>query len=265
MQQQSLATTAERELVAGIRSWSLWAMLGWTDIRLRYRRSVIGPFWITLSMGTFILLLGVIYARLFNMDIKTYLPFLTAGYLVWGFISAGANEGCNAFHEGGQILKQIRLPYSLHILRVLWRNFIVFLHTLVVFPLVCIYFGVVPTASSLLMLPMFALLYVNMVWIALILGILSTRFRDVQQIVTTTFQIMLLATPVMWPLSALGTDTWIANVNPLYHLVEMVRAPMLGHAPPLLSVSVAIGLVFVNGFVALILLRRASRRIVYWL
>ena len=141
MQQQSLATTAEREIGGWHPAGALRAMLGWTDIRLRYRRSVIGPFWITLSMGTFILLLGVIYARLFNMDIKTYLPFLTAGYLVWGFISAGANEGCNAFHEGGQILKQIRLPYSLHIFRVLWRNFIVFLHTLVVFPLVCIYFG----------------------------------------------------------------------------------------------------------------------------
>src|SRR5712691_1836695 len=111
---QALSTTIERELVAGIQSWSLWTMLGWDDIRLRYRRSVIGPFWITLSMGSFILLLGVIYSRIFNMEIRTYLPFLTAGFLVWGFISAGANEGCGAFQEGGQIMKQIRLPYSLY-------------------------------------------------------------------------------------------------------------------------------------------------------
>ncbi len=262
---QALSAVASRELLAGVEAWPLWTMLGWNDIRLRYRRSMIGPFWITLSMSLFILLLGVIYSRLFHMEIRTYLPYLTAGFLIWGFISSCANEGCGAFQEGGQIMKQIRLPYSLYVLRVVWRNFIVFLHTVVVFPVMCLIFGIVPTFATLLLLPGLVLVYVNMVWAAMILGILSTRFRDVAQIVSTGIQILLFSTPVMWPVSALGGSAWIANINPIYHLIDIVRSPMLGSAPHLLSWLVAIVIALVNGLVALLLLNRASRRLVFWL
>src|ERR1700686_2821463 len=89
--------TISAEVLGGFRAWRVWTILGWDDIRQRYRRSVIGPFWITLSMGIFILVLGVIYSRLFHTDLQTYLPYLTVGFVVWGFISASANDSCIAF------------------------------------------------------------------------------------------------------------------------------------------------------------------------
>src|SRR5215211_7702231 len=91
--------TIERDVLAGIRAWPLWTMLGWNDIRQRYRRSVLGPFWMTISMGVFIMLLGVIYSRIFHLPIDQYLPFLTIGYITWGFISQTTVESCNAFQE----------------------------------------------------------------------------------------------------------------------------------------------------------------------
>src|ERR1700689_1709631 len=114
------------EILDGFRAWRVWTILGWDDIRQRYRRSILGPFWITLSMGVFILLLGVIYSRLFHMDLPTYLPYLSVGYIVWGFISAVTTDSSGAFHEGSRIIKQIKLPYSIYVLRTVWRNFIVF-------------------------------------------------------------------------------------------------------------------------------------------
>ncbi len=98
------------ELLAGFSAWRIWMILGWDDIRQRYRRSVLGPFWITLSMGMFILLLGIIYSRLFHTDLATYMPYLSVGYIVWGFISQITNESCMAFQEGARIIKQIKLP-----------------------------------------------------------------------------------------------------------------------------------------------------------
>ena len=77
----------DRDLLAGIRAWRLWTMLGWNDIRQRYRRSVLGPFWITISMAVFITLLGVIYSHIFKIELKTYLPYLSLGYIIWGFIA----------------------------------------------------------------------------------------------------------------------------------------------------------------------------------
>ena len=88
-------------------------MLGWNDIRQRYRRSVLGPFWITISMAVFILLLGVIYSHIFQIDVKTYFPFLALGYIIWGFIAQTTGESFISFQESERIIRQIRLPYSI--------------------------------------------------------------------------------------------------------------------------------------------------------
>src|SRR5438309_10366730 len=105
----AVGNTISREFIDGFRHAQIWGMLGWDDIRQRYRRSVLGPFWITLSMGIFILLLGVIYSRIFGVDIAVYLPYLTLGYILWGFISQTTMDSCGAFQEGERIIKQIKL------------------------------------------------------------------------------------------------------------------------------------------------------------
>ena len=253
------------EVVAGFRAWPVWGVLGWDDIRQRYRRSVLGPFWITLSMGVFILLLSVIYSRLFHVDLETYMPYLSAGLILWGFISAATAESCQAFHEGNAIIKQIKLPYSVYILRVVWRNFIVFLHTIVIFIPVALVFKVTPSWVTLYVLPGLFLVWVNQIWVAMVLAILSTRYRDLLPIVTTTIQIAMFATPIMWPVSTLNGDTLIADINPIYHVIELVRAPMIGTAPAPLSWLVAGGMAIVGCTAATALLVRTARRIVFWL
>lgn len=260
-----LTEALNRELLAALRAWPLWTMLGWNDIRQRYRRSVLGPFWITLSMAIFITLLGVIYSRIFNIELSTYLPFLSLGYIIWGFISQTTNESAIAFQEGERIIRQIRLPYAIFILRVVWRNFIVFLHTIVIFVPIAIIFGVKPSLISFLALPGLVLLYINQLWITLVLAIITTRYRDLQQIVATAVQIALFTTPIMWPVSALGSSAIIAYVNPLYHFIDLVRSPMLDIAPSWKSWVVAIGCAVVGWSIATLLLRRASQRLVFWL
>ena len=160
-------------------------MLGWNDIRQRYRRSVLGPFWITISMAVFITLLGVIYSHIFNIGLKTYLPYLSLGYIIWGFISQTTAESFVSFQESERIIRQIRLPYSIYVFRVVWRNFIVFLHTIVIFVPVAIIYDVRPGMTALLALPGLVLVYINQAWVTLSLAILCTRYRDVQQIVAT--------------------------------------------------------------------------------
>jgi ABC-type polysaccharide/polyol phosphate export permease len=109
--------TLGRDLCDGFRAWPMWSSLGWQDIRQRYRRSVIGPLWITLSMGLLVGTLGVLYSRVFHTDINTYLPFLCLGFVIWGFLSSTANECCMAFIQGANIIKQGRVPFSIHVLR----------------------------------------------------------------------------------------------------------------------------------------------------
>jgi ABC-type polysaccharide/polyol phosphate export permease len=198
------------------------------------------------------------------MEIKTYLPYLSIGFIVWGFISSSTNESCRAFQEGERILKQIKLPYGVYVLRVVWRNVIVFMHTIVIFVPIAIFFGINPTWYIFLALPGMALICINQVWVAFVLAILSSRYRDVLQVISTAVQILMFATPIMWPRESLGDATWIADVNPLYHLIELVRAPLLGSPPTMLSWVVAIATGVLGTGIALALLVRASRRLVFW-
>src|ERR1700738_627482 len=120
-----------RDLCAGLANGRLWSMLGWNDIHQRYRRSALGPFWITISMAIFIVLLGFIYSKLFHQELAEFLPYIAMGLIVWGFISGTTTEACGVFIENAGIIKQIRLPYSIYAMRMIWRRFLVFLHPVV--------------------------------------------------------------------------------------------------------------------------------------
>jgi len=260
-----IAHTISQEVAAGFRAWPVWIIMGWDDIRQRYRRSVIGPFWITLSMGIFIMILGVIYSRLFHTELQSYLPYLTVGFVVWGFMSAAANDSCIAFIDANRIIKQIKLPYSVYILRVVWRNFIIFLHTIVIYIPMAIIFKIEPNLTTLYAIPGLIMVCVNLIWLTTVVAILSTRYRDIQPIVGTVIQLGMFATPIMWTVSSLGNDKFVAEINPVYHLIEIIRAPLLGVAPEPLSWLVACGLAVVGSALAVALMVRASRRIVFWL
>ena len=253
------------EIIAGFRAWRIWMVMSWDDIRQRYRRSVLGPFWITLSMGVFILLLGIIYSRLFHTPLEHYMPFLTVGYVVWGFISSTTSEACNVFYESAGIIKQIKLPFLIYVMRVVWRNFIVFLHTIVIYIPVAMYFKVPLTPITLLALPGLLLLLSNQVWVTIVLGIFSTRYRDMLPIITTLIQLMMFATPIMWMVGSAENLRLVADANPAYHLIEVVRAPALGMAPQTLSWVVVISMTIVGWALASALMVSKARRIVYWL
>jgi ABC-type polysaccharide/polyol phosphate export permease len=260
-----IAHTISQEVVAGFRAWPVWVIMGWDDIRQRYRRSVIGPFWITLSMGVFIMVLGVIYSRLFHAELQSYLPYLTVGFVVWGFMSAAANDSCIAFTDANRIIKQIKLPYSVYVLRVVWRNFIIFLHTIVIYIPIAIIFKIEPNVTTLYAIPGLVLVYLNLIWLTTVVAILSTRYRDIQPIVGTMIQLGMFATPIMWTVSSLGDAKIVAELNPVYHLIEIIRAPLLGMAPEPQSWLVACGLAVIGSVLAIALMVRTSRRIVFWL
>jgi ABC-type polysaccharide/polyol phosphate export permease len=255
-----------RDLHDGVRAWRLWTMLGWNDIRRRYRRSLLGPFWMTISMSLLAAALGSLYAQIFHMDIASYLPYLTLGFIVWGFISTSIKECCQAFWSQGEMIKQIRIPFSIYVLRILWANFIVLLHTIIIIVPIWIYFHHWPDLTALMAIPGLVVISLNLAWVGIALAVLNTRFRDVSQIVETVLQITVFATPIMWPVSALGNDRrFIADINPMYHLIELMRAPLLGDTPSALSWLVALAIAAAGLLFSALLLRRVDRRIVSWL
>lgn len=260
----SPSTVALADILAGVRAWHLWAHLGWHDIRQQYRRSTIGPLWITISMGVLIGSLGYLYTYLFNQNVSDYLPFLAAGFILWGLIASLINEGSSVFIGASQVIKQVRIPLSVHVFRTVWKNLIVFFHNIVILAIVMAVFGRSPSWALPLALPGLALIALNGVWFGLLFGTLSARFRDVPSFVASVVQIAFFLTPVLWKPDMRADLVYLVNLNPFHHLIQVVRAPLLGQVPELHNWLAAGGITLAGWIVAFALYRRYRRRIAYW-
>ncbi|WP_198555865.1 ABC transporter permease [Rahnella sp. AA] len=253
------------DMLEGIRAYHVWLIWGWHDIRQRYRRSVLGPFWFTLTTLIMVGALGFLYSELLGQEISTYLPYLGVGLVVWQFISTAANEGCISLIGSVHIIKQIRMPLTTHVCRMAWRNFIILLHSLPVVIIFMLFFGHMVTWEILWIIPGLFIVLLNAVWSGVVFGILCSRFRDVAPIIGSLFQVCFFVTPVMWQTSALKDRAWIAEFNPFYHLIEIVRAPILGTPVPLISWAFSIALLVVGFAFAQYLMNRYRDRVAYWL
>ena len=260
----SQARRALFDLVEGARAHHLWYLLGWRDIRQRYRRSLLGPLWLTLSMGALVGALGFLYGMLLGVETAAYMPFLALGFIVWALISGVITDGCQVFINAESIIKQVGLPLSVHVYRLLWRNLLILFHNALVFVVVAAVFGVWPGWAGLLALPGLVLLCLNGLWAALLLGIVSARFRDVPPIVGSIVRICFFVTPIIWMPELVPARATVLEVNPFYHLVEVVRAPLLGEVPGLSS-WIAVLCMTVGGWaLAFAFFRRYRWRIAYW-
>ncbi len=253
------------DLKEGVCSIYIWPMLGWQEIRQRYRRSILGPFWLTLSAGILVGAMGPLYGRLFGQNLTAYFPYLAISLVTWLLISAMVNELCLAFISAEGFIKQIKLPLTIHVLRVVWKNVLVFAHNLVIVVLV-LFFYPPPLSLHLLLFPV-ALLFivVNATWIGILLGLMCARFRDIPQIIASLMQVALFLTPVMWKADMLGRNIYAAKINPLFHFLEIVREPLLGGPIPALSWLVVIAITCGGYLITLAVFARFRARIAYWI
>ena len=253
-----------KDLIEGLRSYHVWIILGWYDIRQRYRRSTIGPFWITISLAITIAAMGVLYGKLLHQDLHAYIPYLTSGLVIWSMVSMMINDSITVFSNASGIIKQIRLPLSLHVLRMVSRNLIIFAHNLLVFIFVGVLFHV-HIGWALLIFPFALILWIaNALWIGLILGAICARFRDVGQIIMSAIQILFFITPVMWQVDALGNQAWILHLNPLAAYFEILRDPLLGQAPSLFSWFYALIESIMGWLFTIFFFSRYRARVAYW-
>ena len=252
------------DLFKGARSFHLWGLLGWQDVRRRYRRSLIGPFWLTISMGVLVAVLSTLYGTLLKVEIADYAPFLALGFIIWTLISGFINEGCTAFTDAGSIIKQVDLPLSIHVYRVAWRDLIIFFHNAAIFVVVAVIFSIWPGWVGLLAVPGLALLCLNGVWVGLLFGLVSARFRDVPPIMDSIVRIAFFVTPIIWMPELLPDRVMLLDFNPFYHYVELVRAPLLGRAPQLDSWFAVLGMTLGGWLVTLVMFRNYRQRLAYW-
>lgn len=254
----------KREFSALSDGWHAWYLLALHDIKGRYRRSIIGPFWITLTSLLFIGGLGLVYSRLLNLDLKEYLPFLACGIVVWTFILTFINEGASAIINSAHIIKQISMPILTHIFRVAFRNTLIFLHSWIILIPLLMWYGYLTWFGLLCSILGIVLVVFALTPFAALLAVICARYRDVLPMVTSAMQLLFFITPVMWHPAQLAGLSEVIRYNPFVYLIDLVREPMLNGLFPAASAGLVMAMGTALWGIALSMLFLNRKHIPYW-
>lgn len=249
----------------------LWGHLGWQDIKQGYRRSVIGPFWITISLGIQALGMGVLYAALFGQQLHDFLPYLAVGLIIWQFMAGCVTEGAEVFIRNEGLIKHLPAPLSVHVFRLVWRQLLLFGHNALVWLTLMLIFPRPLGWSILLTLPALAVIVLNGTWVVIVIGVIATRYRDIPPVSASIVTLMFFMTPIVWDYEQLksragsiGERVRLAELNPFLHFVEILRRPMIGESFEPRHWVVALAITVVGWAGALLILRNYRSRVSYW-
>ena len=262
---------AFKDLLQGAKQHELWLMLGLQDIKQRYRRSVLGPFWITIATGVMALALGLLYSMLFQLPLADFLPHVTVGLIMWNFISGAIKEGSTIFIDNEGLIKQLPAPLSVHVYRLVWRQTLFLGHNLIIWLLLIVIFPRSLGWEFFLVIPGMLLLIVNGVWVAMFFGMVATRFRDVAPLLEALTQLLFYVTPIVWTTKtltdqggAVADRARIAELNPLYHYLEVVRAPLIGEPIAAYHWWIVLAFTAAGLLIAMLAMRQWRFRVSYW-
>lgn len=219
------------DISEGLASYRLSATLGWLDIKLRYRGSVLGPFWLTLSTAIMVMAMGLLYSELFHMELENYLPYLALSLVLWNALGGIVGDACVCFTSSEGTIRSLRMPFTIHASRTVVRNLLVLLHNVVVIIGVFAWYRVWPGATAFAALPGVLLWILDSLAACLLLGAFCARFRDVAPIVGSIMQIAFFLTPIIWKPELIDGNAVYLLFNPFYPLLALVRDPLLGNLP----------------------------------
>lgn len=257
--------SALKDFVASLKQWRVWIFWAQHELHQRYRRSFLGPLWISFTMAFHILAMGVVWAILFHVPYQIYIPYIGLGLVMWTLVSNIMAEGATCFIASQGLITQTVRPLPTYFFQMLYRNVLNFGHNFIVFIIIAFVFHVVPSAQVVFLPIAFLLMLLGVGWIGLVFGIASVRYRDVPNLIQSLLVVLIFVTPIMFQKKDLAAAPFIVQLNPLYHLIEIVRAPLLGQTATLADWIWSVAFTFVGWCFTLVLYGRYRTRIAYWL
>jgi ABC-type polysaccharide/polyol phosphate export permease len=257
--------SAVSDLRTGILSWRLSGFLAWQDIKQRYRRSTLGPIWLTLTFGIQMATMGVLSSFLFGAPIQRSLPYVCAGMLIWFFITQTINDGASLFVSTARYLTQIKSPLTVFLMQMVWRNLIIAAHNATIYVVIAAIFLVIPGPSILLWPIGLGLVVLCLSWMALVSAVVSARYRDIPIMIQNILNILFWFTPLMYFPEQLGSKRFLVDFNPFAHMIALVRDPLIGVTPALGDWLAVLAITILGWAGTFLFFARFRARIVYWL
>jgi ABC-2 type transport system permease protein len=217
------------DIASGWKMRNEWSALAWQSIKISYRRTSIGPYWISLQQAAFVAGISLLYSQLLKTSTSDMVPLAAFGIIFWGLITNLIQTSSILFVQQSQAIKSATLPLTFYIFSSISQQVIVFAHSAIVIIPFAFAFNVAPRPISVITIPLSLFLAViNGFSFALWLGPLSTRFRDISISIPIVVQIAMFLSPVFWSSDLLSGREWIIQYNPTAWMIETFRSPILG-------------------------------------
>ncbi len=243
----------------------VWLHGGWIDVVWRFRRTRLGAFWHTLSLGAFVLVMGIVWSAILKQDPTSYFRYVGVNLIVWTLVASMITEGAGILIAGQSTALSMRYPYPAFALAHVWRALLLFAHHFVLYVAIAIGTGLILGPATLMAVPALLLIAANGVWMGLLVGMACLKMRDLQPAISSAMQILMFVTPVFWPPDLLGPQfAFVADLNPFYHLVRILRDPLLGAVPPVWSWLWVFATLLVGCVVTFWVYGRNRNRLAYW-
>lgn len=240
------------------------------DMRLRYRRAILGPLWITISNGMVFGVIGFVYSQVLNIPVKSFVPYFAVGQVCFNFFALHISESSTCFISHEPVIKNAPQPFALYVVRVLLRNILYLAHSLVSLLIVFLVFpdaiDLAPGNVGLCLLGFAALISFGWV-LGSMVALLATRWRDVLPLVQNVLTVGYLVTPILWKSSLVSAEyRWIVDINPLAAIMDLIRAPLVPQVRASTdAVAIAVGATVALAVLALWLFRHYRSKIAFWL
>jgi ABC-2 type transport system permease protein len=194
------------------------------DIKVRYKRSFIGFFWVMLHPLLMMIVLSMVFSELFKIETKNYSVYVLSGFILWNFFAQSTSCALTSFTGNLSLINKIHLPKSVFPLAVILSGLIHFVFSLV--PLFAIFLiSGTPMTSQIYMLPILILMVMLFsLGVSLIVSTLTVFFHDTRYIYDVLLMAFMYATPIFYPESIIpGKYALILHLNPLFYFMHLFR------------------------------------------
>ncbi|QTO55348.1 ABC transporter permease [Duffyella gerundensis] len=236
-----------------------------SDTQARYKRSILGPFWLTLGTLIGVLGLGIVWSQILNIKSEDFIPNLTIGLVCWQLISNCIAESPSVFMRYASIIKNSPQPFSFYPALLVSRHIINFAHNFLVIIIVMIYYSIEVNVNTILVIPALLIVFINLFFISIILGFVGARYRDLEPTITAFLPLLFFITPILYKPTQIKVASWVIDYNPFAYYVTIVRDLLLGKIPEdnfILGFGVVTVITMTLGF---ILLNYKRKNITFWL
>jgi len=254
-----------QESINGLKKYRIWSRLAKMAIDNQYKQNTLGPFWISANTAVLIAAFSLVYSQILSVNLSDHIVYVGSGLICWYFYSSLILKGCNIFIISRQMMLQLPLPISIYIFKLIYQELLIFKYNLLVLAIIYILFGKPLSLDILLILPAFTLIVINIYFLVFSLAIIAARFRDVASTAQAIIAPLMFLTPIIWSADSLSSRPIFVTLNPIFHLIEIWRSPIIGSSLPtqswLFVTALTITLIVVSNF----LYKKYHHRVTFWL